>query len=335
MAHVTLSTATFESRESESVLDCLLRNGQAIPHACKTGVCQSCLVKVVKGTVPPNAVAGLKPTLQAGGYALACQWIPSEEAVTVLLPDAQTEAAPVVIRELRQLSAAVMRVALDFVGSDRRFSSRPGQFLNLINPAGVVRSYSIASDYELDGCLELHIADTAQGQFTRWLFDEARPGMQLHARGPAGDCFYVPGDDKDYPMLLVGTSTGLAPLYGIVCDALRQGHRGPITLLHGGSSAGRLYYIDELQALSAKHPSFTYQPLVLNDNGTDPRILQGDITQASLQQLDPATLAKQRVYLCGAPEFVQSLRKQVFLKGVRSSHIHCDAFVTRKVEAAA
>lgn len=335
MAHVTLNTSTYESREGESVLDCLLRHEQAMPHACRTGVCQSCLVKVVKGAVSPNAVAGLKPALQAGGYALACQWIPGEEGVALQLPDAQSEAAPVVIRELQRLNPTVMRVALEFSGNDRRFSSRPGQYLNLINPSGVVRSYSIASDYEQDGCLELHVADTAKGQFTRWLFDEARSGMHLHARGPAGDCFYVPDTNQDFPMLLVGTSTGLAPLYGIVRDALRQGHRGAITLLHGGSSTERLYYIDELLALSARCPGFTYQPLVLTDDGTDPRIRQGDIVQATLQMLDPSRLAEQRVYLCGAPEFVQNLRKQVFLKGVRSSHIHCDAFVTRKVEAAA
>jgi NAD(P)H-flavin reductase/ferredoxin len=335
MSHVTLNTSSYETLDGESVLDCLLRHEQAIPHACKTGVCQSCLVKVVKGTLSPKAVAGLKPTLQAAGYALACQWVPSQEDVELLLTDAQTDAAPVVIRELQRLNPTVMRVALEFAGNDQRFSSRPGQYLNLINPSGVVRSYSIASDYEQDGCLELHVADTAQGQFTRWLFDEARPGMQLHARGPAGDCFYLPESNKDFPMLLVGTSTGLAPLYGIVRDALRQGHRGPITLLHGGSSTGRLYYINELQALNVKYPGFTYQPLVLNNDGKDPRICQGDITQVTLQQLNPATLAHQRVYLCGAPEFVQSLRKQVFMKGVRSSHIHCDAFVTRKVEAAA
>ena len=63
---------------------------------------------------------------------------------------------------------------------------------------------------------------------------------------------------------------------------------------------------------------------------TDDCIAQNDIEQAALDSIDPLTIGQLRVYICGAPEFVQGMRKKIFLKGVRSSHIFCDAFVTRK-----
>jgi CDP-4-dehydro-6-deoxyglucose reductase len=140
---------------------------------------------------------------------------------------------------------------------------------------------------------------------------------------------------QDFPILLAGTGTGLAPLYGIVHDALRNQHGGPMTLLHGGRSAERLYYVDELHSLTRKHQHFSYRPLVLEAATADTRVQQGDLFDATLASLDPARLADTRVFLCGAPDFVQQLRKKIFLKGVRSSNIFCDAFVTRPVATAA
>jgi hypothetical protein len=58
------------------------------------------------------------------------------------------------------------------------------------------------------------------------------------------------------------------------------------------------------------------------------------LSEATLASLDPARLADTRVFLCGAPEFVHALRKKIFLKGVKSSHIFCDAFVARPIAAA-
>ncbi|NRA59406.1 MAG: hypothetical protein HRU25_00540 [Psychrobium sp.] len=38
-----------------------------------------------------------------------------------------------------------------------------------------------------------------------------------------------------------------------------------------------------------------------------------------------------QVYLCGGELFVKNLRKQVFLQGISSKNIHCDAFSVQQV----
>jgi CDP-4-dehydro-6-deoxyglucose reductase, E3 len=332
MPKLVLDKHCFELHDNESVLDCLLRNEQPIAYACKSGACQSCLCKAVQGMPGAKAQAGLKATLQAGGYALACQWVPQED-VEVRLPGADENAVVAHIHAVEALNADIVRLLLKLDTAAGEFTCRPGQYLNLVNPDGVSRSYSVANDQRRDGYLEFHIANTQYGLFTRWLFKQAKAGDVLHVRGPAGDCFYVPDQEQQFPILLVGTGTGLAPLWGIANDALNHGHRGSLTLLQGGTLPKRLYLVDELSSLQKAHDNFQYRALVLQGAGEDPRIQQGDILEHALASLDPAQLKQTRVFLCGAPEFVQDLRKRFFLKGVSSAHIHCDAFVTRAVAA--
>lgn len=332
MPKVVLGDNSFELQTNECVLDCLLRNAQPIAYACRSGACQSCLCKAVTGEPGARAQTGLKATLQAAGYALACQWVP-EDDVEVRLPGAAENALEARIKELQPLNGGVLRVLLRLTSDAAGFSCKPGQYVNLINPDGISRSYSVANDQRRDGHLEFHIAATQHGLFTRWLFQCAQVDDLLHVRGPAGDCFYVPDQTRHFPMLLVGTGTGLAPLWGIANDALAHGHEGPITLLQGATVPERLYYVDELAALQ-QHAGFRSQALVLHGADTDARVRQGDIAEAALAALDPARLKETRVYLCGAPDFVQGLRKRIFLKGVSSAHIFCDAFVTRAVVAA-
>lgn len=332
MPTVTLNNTAFELQTNESVLDCLLRNEQPIAYACKSGACQSCLCKSLNGNPTAKAQAGLKSTLQAQGYALACQWVP-EDDVAVALPGADESAVAATVVCLQRLNTGVMQLQLRIDPAVADFACKPGQYLNLVNADGVSRSYSVANDVRREGHLEFHIANTEKGLFTHWLFNRATVGDTVHVRGPAGDCFYVPDAEQAFPIVLVGTSTGLAPLWGIANDALAHGHRGPITLLQGGAHAERLYHVDKLRALQEATANFHYRALVLQGAGEDPRVQEGDIFAATLDSIDPAQLKTTRVFLCGAPDFVQALRKQVFLKGVSSSHIHCDAFVTRAVAA--
>ncbi|MDT8399754.1 MAG: FAD-binding oxidoreductase [Pseudomonadales bacterium] len=335
MPDLTFNSGTFSLREHESVLDCLLRNQQIIPYACKAGMCQACLVKAVDCEAPENAKKWIKQTLQARGYALACQWVPDTD-VEVSLPSVEEFAVAVRIKSLDLLNHRVMRLVLDVREGDRMFQYYPGQYLTLTNQDGISRSYSIANNYEQDHVIELHIGQTPRGLFSSWLFTKARPGDVLHIRGPAGDCFYTQQEQDDYPIVLAGTGTGLAPLYGIIHEALRQRHQGPISLFHGGRTVQDLYYCAELSKLAEQYPQFHYFPSCLDAADSIPDELSGKLETGMLdavldRHLDTATIAQTRVFLCGAPELVHALRKKIFLKGAKSGHIFCDPFLERSI----
>ncbi|WP_375768484.1 FAD-binding oxidoreductase [Archangium gephyra] len=302
--------------EGESVLDGLLRGGVRVPNSCRAGACQSCLMRAERGEVPAKAQVGLKETLKARGYFLACACHPEGE-LEVAGADAELR-VPARITSLERLSDSVLCVRLR---PERAFEYRPGQYVSLLRD-GVARSYSLASQPHED-TLALHVRRVAGGRMSGWLFDEARPGDALELQGPAGECFYVPGRPEQ-PLLLAGTGTGLAPLYGIVQDALARGHTGPIWLFHGALEASGLYLVDELRALQSRYNHFQYRPSVLR--GQERVGVTVGPLDAVIKETCPR-LAGCRAFLCGDPALVLSLRKKLFLAGLSLKELHADAFL--------
>ncbi|CAM3718897.1 2Fe-2S iron-sulfur cluster binding domain-containing protein [Corallococcus sp. ZKHCc1 1396] len=318
MAKVKHEAAWYPLEPEETVLDGLLRQGVNVPHSCRAGACQSCLMRAVEGTVPPASQVGLKDTLRARNYFLACACkLPADAALEVA--GVRELRIPASIVALESLSPDVLSVRLE---TATPLDYRAGQYVSLVRADGLARSYSLAS-LPREGTLELHVRLIPGGAMSGWLARDVRPGERVEIQGPAGDCFYVPGQ-PEAPLLLAGTGTGLAPLYGIVRDALEAGHTGPIHLLHGARDPGGLYLVDRLREWAAWHPNVHYWPSVLAGGG-------GDIQEGTLEALVLARLPKRptgwRAFLCGNAEGVLSLRKKLFLAGFSLKDIHADAFL--------
>lgn len=326
MPSVRFEGKTTELEPGETVLDGLLRAGHRVPHSCRAGACQSCLMRAVGGPPPDGAQFGLNDGLKARGYFLACVGKPSADLV-VDQDDGDMPRTRARIAAIEKLGVDVLRVTLD---PESEFNYSPGQFLTLIRDDGLARSYSIASLPGRDRFLELHVRVLPDGRMGRWLGDEARPGDPATIQGPAGHCFYTPGHEEQ-PLILAGTGTGLAPLFGIAQDAIRQGHAGPITLFHGARHPAGLYLDGALRELERQKPRFRYVPCCLEAEGRD------DVEIGRLEAVLSAhfpSFSGSRVYLCGNPGIVQALRKQVFLKGAKIKEIFADAFLAApRVEA--
>ena len=317
MPEIEYEGQSFALAENESVLDGLLRNGLKVSHSCKAGSCGSCLMRAAHGSVPVKAQAGLKDSWKAQGYFLACVCRPeSDLAITTVGSDARLGAT---IAALDLLSPDVLQVRLR---CDAAIGFRAGQYVTVVRENGLARSYSIASMPE-DGELELHVRRITGGRMSGWLHDEARVGERVSVLGPSGECFYVPGKE-DQPMLLIGTGTGLAPLYGIVRDALRHQHRGPIQLFHGALHRGGLYLVDELRRIANRHSHVEYTPAILTGSESE-GVAVGSIDQVVLKRFPK--LGGWRGYVCGDPALVKVLKKKLFLSGMASRDIYADAFL--------
>ncbi|WP_087504043.1 2Fe-2S iron-sulfur cluster-binding protein [Neiella marina] len=303
-------------QDGESVLDGLLRAGHSVPYGCRGGSCQSCMMQCTGGTVPSASQQGLTAAQQELGYFLACSCHPSESMSVALKPAAEKIIAPVIDKS--QLTANVVRLRIK-----AQLDYRAGQFINLFRNGAVSRSYSLASVIGVDDYIELHIKRVEGGKLSPWAYDDLCVGDEVAIEGPNGQCFYTPSD-ADQPLLLAGLGTGLAPLYGIVRDALvNHQHQGQIQLVVGGKHSEQLYLFDELKALSDSHPNLNVS--FVAQQSTNAAVTEADIYQYCKELVPDGKGYK--VFLCGAESFVKKMKKQCFLAGTNMADIAADAFV--------
>ncbi len=330
MSSVRFQGRSFELRDGKSVLDALLDAGEDIPHSCRRGTCGSCRLRAVEGDVPAEAQRSLKEPERRQGWFLAC-CCRIEGAAGVLEVELAPESRPQPARvhEREEIGDDIVRLRLIL---ENEFGYTPGQFVNLVRHDGLARPYSLASIPD-DGVLELHVKVVPDGRMSGWVDRSLDVGDPVSLEGPFGSCFYVPGR-PDQPLILAGVGTGLAPLLGIARDALRRGHTGPIDLFHGARDASRLYATDLLRELEARHESFRYHPCALRKaepvsgaeaTGAESLVSVRPVGDVVLEKTS-RRLAEARIFLCGAPDFVQDLRKRLFIAGASLSGIHADPF---------
>ncbi|MEK4032114.1 2Fe-2S iron-sulfur cluster binding domain-containing protein [Methylocystis sp. IM3] len=316
MTLLTYREAAIEIEPGEDVLSALLRAEIDAPHSCRSGVCQSCLHRVVEGSPPAAAQKGLSDAQKALGYFLPCVCVP--DAPLTIVPAQETGTrSEAVVHSMDRLSGDVVRLRLEH---DSNFAYRPGQFLELITDDGLGRHYSIASVPEEDAFIELHIRLHPGGRMSRFISDELAHGRRLHIAGPLGTCIYE-GVDADQPMALIGSGTGLAPLIGVLRDALRRGHRGPIRLYHGARERNGLYLHRHLKELTERHANLNYVPRVLSD----PDRHGGDVAAAALEHENE--LSQTAFFLCGGERLVGRLKRDLYMKGASLKQMRSDTFL--------
>jgi len=124
---------------------------------------------------------------------------------------------------------------------------------------------------------------------------------------------------------LVGVSTGMAPLYGIVRDALNQNHTGDIHLVAGALDEAGLYLVDELKKNAKEHANFHYHRVVLKGSPSDPDINCMAIDKYLMGSF--SKLSGWTAYTCGDAEIVAKIKKVAFLSGVSLADIYSDPFL--------
>lgn len=309
-----------------SVLDTLLEHGQEVPNNCRAGACQSCIMQVTKGKVPELAQKGLKDSHKAKGLFLACSCQPQED-IDICLPDTEQLRTLASVSHIRKLSDDVVELEIK---TAEPIEYHAGQYVTLWRDEQLGRSYSLVSLTQSNKNLLFHIKLIPGGKFSGWVHKELSIGDTIFVQSPVGDCFYTQGKIEQN-LLLAGTGTGLAPLYGIMQDALQSGHTGEIHLFHGALAFSGLYFHDKLSRLEQEHANFQYHPCVLNTDALNSEtnipnsIIEGDISEIVLEVIPKPQGWK--IFLCGDPELVNKLRKQIFLAGCNMKDIYADAFI--------
>lgn len=292
-----------------NLLDALLGAGIAVPYSCRAGSCQACMVRCLAGDPLDAQPDALSRQRREEGWHLACQCRVLED-LHVQVFDPASDGIPAQIQACDWLSEHVLRVRL---APQQPLRYRAGQHLLLWTADGIARPYSLASLPEEDAYLEFHLDCRQPGAFS----DAARHfqvGELLRLGALSGGALHYDSGWQTRPLWLLGTGTGLAPLYAVLREALRQAHQGPIRVMHVARLPGDHYLAQALLDLASRHSQLDVE---LVEAATLPERL------ATLRPASRQTIAM----LCGRPETVDLIARRLYLAGLPRSQLFADLFV--------
>lgn len=305
----------YRIKEGETALEAMLRGGANLSFSCRKGSCRSCLLEAISGELGDEAQSRLSEEMRDRNLFLPCVTRTATN-VEARIPDLSQWNMKAVVVEKNQLSDDVWQLLLEPLSE---LEWRAGQFINLTNPDGETRSYSLASIPEEDYFAELHIRRYPDGKVSNWVAESLMPGDEVEIQGPVGTCYYD-SEMAGQSLLLIGIGTGVAPMIGVARDALRRGHTAPITLYHGASKEKNLYLSDKLKALELEYPNFAAHCAASQD-GAKQRVV--DIAFS-----DHPVLREYTLFMAGSPDSIETARIKAVACGIKLSSIHADPFET-------
>jgi len=319
------SGAHFVATPGMSILDAGAAAGLTLPYSCRTGRCNACKCKVIRGeTLALSTEIGLTAEEKAGGWILGCV----RTAVTDLLLEMQTldglalpppRTLPCRINGIERMAPDVLRILLRLPPGSA-LNHLPGQYIEAIGPGGIRRSYSLATAGSDGAPLELHVRAVEGGAMSDYWFHRARDNDLLRLHGPLGT--FVLRDVAGLDLILLATGTGIAPVKAILesLPALDPAESPrSVTVLWGGRVPADLYL--DIGSLPGVH---RYVPVLsrADDAWKGARGHAQDV----LLGLQP-DLRNAAVYACGSDAMIHGARETLVQAGLPAGRFHSDAFV--------
>ncbi|KRW58593.1 iron-sulfur-binding ferredoxin reductase [Pseudomonas sp. TTU2014-080ASC] len=291
-----------------NLLDSLLEAGINVSYSCRAGSCHACLVRGVSGTLHDIKPDALTTAQRDQGWHLACQCLVVDDAEVEVF-DAARDGIPATVHSCDWPSPNVLRLRL-MPQRPLRYST--GQHLSLCAD-DVIRPYSLASLPGEDSWLEFHIDCYRPGAFTT-MAKALSVGAQLSLGQLHGAALRYDPEWQDRPLLLMASGTGLAPLYAVLREALRNDHQGPIRVLHVARHPTEHYLKPELGEIAKQHDQVQIEQVSSTDLSA---------ALAELRLVPRQTIA----LLCGHPDSVECFARHLYLAGLPRSQIFTDSFL--------
>jgi CDP-4-dehydro-6-deoxyglucose reductase, E3 len=192
-----------------------------------------------------------------------------------------------------------------------------GQFVSFEVPKPglrfpVTRPYSIASPSSDPHTIELLFNLVPGGPGSTFLFSR-QVGDTVSFKGPAGT--FVLRDYPDRRLLFVATGTGIAPIRSMLHARLPS--PTPVVLIWGVRHERDCYFQDELAALAARYPEFSYTTTLSQPSpewtGAVGRVQP--LVEAHTARVDDLA-----VYVCGSREMITSVTALIRSRGICPIH---------------
>jgi len=198
------------------------------------------------------------------------------------------------------------------------FTFLPGQYIDVIAPGNLRRSYSIAN---AEGPrLELHIGQVEGGALSQYWFGAAKPNDLLRLNGPLGT--FVLRDIAGLDLVFLATGTGIAPVKSMLEAIARMApdaRPASVSVFWGGRSLPDLYW--DAGTVDAGQ---RFVP-VLSRADASWQGARGHVQDAYLA--GRPDLSRAVVYACGLEAMVRASESALLAAGLPPHRFRADAFV--------
>jgi ferredoxin-NADP reductase len=206
---------------------------------------------------------------------------------------------------------------------------RPGQHVDLRLTAedgySVERSYSIASEPERAGEVEITVERIDDGEVSPFLHDVVVVGDRLEVRGPIGG-YFVWEAALGGPLFLVAGGSGVVPLMAMLRHRSRVGSHVPTRLLFSSRHLEEIIYRDELDHLVSNADGLSvFHTLTRSQPPGWPGFARRIDERMLVEVLEPMGISV-RAYLCGPTALVETAANALVRLGLPPDRVRTERF---------
>jgi ferredoxin-NADP reductase len=206
---------------------------------------------------------------------------------------------------------------------------QPGQHydVRLTAPDGyrTERSYSVASEPERVGEIDLTVERIVDGEVSPYLDDVLMAGDQLEVRGPIGG-YFVWDVSLGGPLLLIGGGSGVVPLMAMLRHRAAEHSHIPARLLYSSRTADDVIYRAELERLAAADAAL--KVALTFTRGAPPGWTghQRRIDTAMLREVMQPLGNDVHSYVCGPTLLVEAVSTALVAMGLPAERVRTERF---------
>jgi len=302
-------------------------------HGCKEGQCASCKSFVLDGDdieLDRYSTFALPDYEKDEGFTLLCRAHVFEDVRIELLnfdEDMIRSGLPIqqAVAEVVSIKPVThdMRHLVVKLIEPTEIKFFPGQYMDISVPGSeATRSFSMANTTSRDsGQLEFVIKVYPNGLFSSFLDNRLSVGDRLDLTGPFG--VFTLREGHDERLVFLGGGAGMAPILALLRSMAERGINRKAIFYYGARTRKDLCFEDELHALEAALPNFTYVPALSEEEWDGETGLITDVVKRHEQNLKGA-----HAYVCGPPPMVEAAMVVLGQLGVAEKQIYFDKFTT-------
>jgi ferredoxin-NADP reductase len=187
------------------------------------------------------------------------------------------------------------------------------------------RSYSIASEPERQGEVDITVERISDGEVSTYLHDVLIPGDRIEARGPIGGYFVWEAAMAE-PLVLIAGGSGVVPLMSMIRHRAAAGAKNPTSLLYSSRTFEDVIYYQELEKLRSANNGLQVFHTLTRSQPPQWKGYARRIDQDMLAEVVEPLGRSVQVYVCGPTVLVETAANTLVRIGVNSNQIRTERF---------